>query len=68
MKRGTYRIDGDLIDIFPADSEYKAVQLILSNGLWSMEVLNSICNRYRMPLTISQPLLVKRWLRYNYKA
>lgn len=32
LRRGTYRIDGDTIDIFPADSEYKAIQLILSKG------------------------------------
>jgi len=32
LKRGAYRIDGDIIDIFPADSEYKAIQLILSKG------------------------------------
>ncbi|MBX2925158.1 MAG: excinuclease ABC subunit UvrB [Chitinophagaceae bacterium] len=32
LKRGTYRIDGDIIDIFPADSEYKAIQLLLSKG------------------------------------
>jgi len=33
LKRGTYRIDEDTIDIFPADSESNAVQLILSNGV-----------------------------------
>ncbi|WP_421803965.1 excinuclease ABC subunit UvrB [Flagellimonas sp.] len=32
LKRGTYRIDGDEVNIFPADSEYKAVQFTLKNG------------------------------------
>lgn len=32
LKRGTYRIDGDVIDVFPADSEYKSIQLVLNNG------------------------------------
>lgn len=35
LKRGTYRIEGDIIRIFPADSEYKAIQLALSNGIIS---------------------------------
>lgn len=37
LKRGTYRIDENTIDIFPADSEYKAIQLILNN-----EVIGSL--------------------------
>ncbi|MFD2824619.1 excinuclease ABC subunit UvrB [Lacinutrix iliipiscaria] len=32
LKRGVYKIDGNTIDIFPADSEYKAVQLVIDNG------------------------------------
>ncbi len=35
LKRGTYRIEEDIIRIFPADSEYKAIQLVLSNGIIS---------------------------------
>lgn len=31
LKRGTYRLDGEVVDIFPADSEYKAIRLELSN-------------------------------------
>lgn len=32
LKRGTYRVNGDTIDIFPADSEQNAIQLTLANG------------------------------------
>ncbi|WP_431778586.1 excinuclease ABC subunit UvrB [Microbacterium aurantiacum] len=35
LKRGTYRIDGDVIDIYPADSEDRAVRLTLANGVIS---------------------------------
>ncbi|MBX3256158.1 MAG: excinuclease ABC subunit UvrB [Chitinophagaceae bacterium] len=42
LKRGTYRIDGNTIAIFPADSEYKAIQLILSNGvIGSLQLIDS---------------------------
>ncbi|KAB2790760.1 MULTISPECIES: excinuclease ABC subunit UvrB [Hyphomicrobiales] len=33
LKRGTYRITGDVIEVFPADSEYKAIRIKLSNGV-----------------------------------
>lgn len=33
LKRGTYRVTGDVIEVFPADSEYKAVRIKLSNGV-----------------------------------
>lgn len=33
LKRGTYRITGDVVEVFPADSEYKAIRLRLSNGV-----------------------------------
>ena len=32
LKRGTYRLRGDVVEIFPADSEYKAIRLELLNG------------------------------------
>lgn len=32
LKRGTYRLNGNVIDIFPADLEYKAVRLVLTDG------------------------------------
>lgn len=32
LKRGTYRMEEDKITIFPADSEYKAVQFVLKNN------------------------------------
>lgn len=32
LKRGTYRIDGQVVDIFPADSESKAIRLTLYKG------------------------------------
>ncbi len=33
LKRGNYRIEGDIIKIFPADSEYRAIQIVLSYGI-----------------------------------
>lgn len=33
LKRGTYRVTGDMVEVFPADSEYKAIRLRLSNGV-----------------------------------
>ncbi|WP_228447871.1 excinuclease ABC subunit UvrB [Chryseobacterium sp. KBW03] len=33
LKRGNYRIEGDIIKIFPADSEYRAIQIVLSYGM-----------------------------------
>ena len=33
LKRATYRVRGDAVEIFPADSEYKAIRVGLSNGL-----------------------------------
>lgn len=33
LKRGTYRVSGDIIEVFPADSEYKAVRIELSKGV-----------------------------------
>ncbi len=33
LKRGTYRVTGDVVEVFPADSEYKAIRLRLSNGV-----------------------------------
>jgi len=33
LKRGTYRVNGDVIEVFPADSEYRAIRIGLSNGL-----------------------------------
>ena len=35
LKRGTYRISGETADIYPADSEQRAVQLALTNGMIS---------------------------------
>ena len=32
LKRGTYRVVGNTIDIYPADSEYKAIQLVFNKG------------------------------------
>jgi len=32
LKRGSYRFNGDVIDIFPADSEFRAIQLTLQHG------------------------------------
>lgn len=37
LKRGSYRINDDTVDIFPADSEYRAIRLEVSHG-----VVNSI--------------------------
>lgn len=33
LKRGTYRADGDAVEVYPADSEYKALRVGLANGL-----------------------------------
>ena len=33
LKRGTYRVRGDIIEVFPADSEYRAVRIKVSNGV-----------------------------------
>jgi excinuclease ABC subunit B len=33
LKRGTYRADGDAVEIYPADSEYKALRVGLANGV-----------------------------------
>lgn len=33
LKRGTYRVNGDGVEVFPADSEYKAIRIKLSNGV-----------------------------------
>lgn len=33
LKRGTYRADGEAVEIFPADSEYKALRVGLENGV-----------------------------------
>ncbi len=33
LKRGTYRVDGKAVEVFPADSEYKAIRITLSKGL-----------------------------------
>ena len=38
LKRGTYRINGNIIDIFPADSEHNALRLDLTDG-----VISSLC-------------------------
>ncbi|CAB3756550.1 excinuclease ABC subunit B [Burkholderia sp. MSh2] len=38
LKRGTYRVRGDMIDIFPADSEFRAVRVELPD-----EVVKSLC-------------------------
>jgi excinuclease ABC subunit B len=32
LKRGTYRVEGDTVEVFPADSEYKAIRIGLQNG------------------------------------
>jgi len=31
LKRGTFRVSGDVVDIFPADSEYKAIRVELTD-------------------------------------
>ncbi|MGF1777844.1 excinuclease ABC subunit UvrB [Vibrio nomapromontoriensis] len=31
IERATFRVDGNVVDIFPADSEYKAIRVILGN-------------------------------------
>ncbi len=33
LKRGTYRADGEAVEIYPADSEYKALRVGLENGV-----------------------------------
>ena len=33
LKRGTYRVEGDAVEIYPADSEYKGVRVELANGV-----------------------------------
>ncbi len=33
LKRGTWRVDGDAVEIFPADSEYKGIRVELENGV-----------------------------------
>lgn len=38
LKRGTFRVRGDVIDIFPADSEFRAVRVELSD-----DVVKSLC-------------------------
>jgi len=40
LKRGTYRIFENTIDIYPADSEYKAIQLVFNND--KIDALNYI--------------------------
>ena len=43
LKRATYCVQGDLINIFPADSESKAIQVKLSGGLiHSLQWIDSI--------------------------
>jgi excinuclease ABC subunit B len=33
LKRGTYRVSDKAVEVFPADSEYKAIRIALSKGL-----------------------------------
>lgn len=52
LKRGTYRIDGDIIDIFPADSEYKTIQLILGKGkIGSLQLIDSASGNHLEDIT-----------------
>ncbi|ATG41760.1 excinuclease ABC subunit UvrB [Phaeobacter piscinae] len=42
LKRGTYRINDNVIDIFPADSEHDAVQVVLASGkIGSLQLIDS---------------------------
>ncbi|WP_447641161.1 MULTISPECIES: excinuclease ABC subunit UvrB [Chitinophagaceae] len=52
LKRGTYRIDGNTIDIFPADSEYKAIQLTINNGvIGSLHFIDSASGNHLEDIT-----------------
>lgn len=64
LKRGSYRFDADAVDIFPADSEYKAIRLEVSNGVVSSihwfdpateEQLGSISHYLVSPKTLFAP-------------
>ncbi|WP_437191019.1 excinuclease ABC subunit UvrB [Planctomicrobium sp. SH527] len=64
LKRGTYRIDGDVIDTFPADSESKAIRITLSKGkVSSLEWIDPVsgehleeCTQYLVsPKTLFSP-------------
>jgi len=47
LKRGTYRIDGNTVDIYPADSEHLAVRVTLNNGVISaLGFIDAASGRY----------------------
>lgn len=47
LKRGTYRVVENTIDIYPADSEYKAIQLILNNDkIESLKCIDSASGKF----------------------
>lgn len=52
LKRGTYRVTGDIIEVFPADSEYKAVRIALSNGVIdTLDWIDAATGRQLEPIT-----------------
>ncbi|KSV61779.1 excinuclease ABC subunit B [Sinorhizobium sp. GL2] len=64
LKRGTYRLGGDIVEIFPADSEYRAIRLELMDGSirsihWfdpvTEEQLGSISHYLVSPKTLFAP-------------
>lgn len=47
LKRGTYRISGETVDIYPADSEQRVVQLALTNGMiFSLSFIDAASGRH----------------------
>lgn len=47
LKRGTYRIEENLVTIFPADSEFKAVQLNLKNNkIYTLKFIDPSSGNY----------------------
>jgi excinuclease ABC subunit B len=52
LKRGTYRIVENTIDIYPADSEYKAIRLILNNDkIESLQCIDSASDNFIEEIT-----------------